>query len=71
VRYYVLGNSSALMSLPNQFRVHAHWSSSDGVDTHTAHREILLHIFTYMAWDTDLHETTIVSSVDKCVTSCK
>jgi hypothetical protein len=24
VRYYVLGNSSALMSLPNQFRVHAH-----------------------------------------------
>ena len=36
VHYCSLRNSSALISLANQFMVYAHWSSSDGVDTHTA-----------------------------------
>jgi len=36
VHYCGLGNSSALINLANQFRVYAHWSSSDGVDAHTA-----------------------------------
>lgn len=61
VHYYNLGSSSALRSLPHQFWLHAHWSTSYGVDTQTVQREILLHIISHIVLHTDLHQTTTVS----------
>jgi len=48
VHYCGLGNSSAIINLANQFRVYAHWSSSDGVDTHTAQRKFVFTLV--LAW---------------------